>query len=191
VTLPRVFEMVRELRGECDVPLVFMTYYNPVLAFGLKAFCRTAADVGLDGVIVVDLPPEEAGPLAAEAGPAGLDIVYLAAPTSPPARLRMITRASRGFVYVVSLTGITGARADLPPDLERDLRALRAVTTKPLCVGFGISTPAHAAKVAPLVDGIAVGSAVVQLVERHGADPDRLVREVGDFIAALKAPLRA
>ena len=191
VTLPRVFEMVRELRGETDVPLVFMTYYNPVLAFGLKAFCRTAADVGVDGVIVVDLPPEEAGPLAAEAAPAGLDVVYLVAPTSPPARMRMITRATGGFVYVVSLTGVTGARAELPPDLRENLRALRAVTTKPLCVGFGISTPAHAAAVAPLVDGVAVGSAVVQIVERHGADPDRLVREIGDFVAALKAPLRA
>jgi tryptophan synthase alpha chain len=190
VTLPRVFEMAREVRNEVDVPLVFLTYYNPVLAFGLKAFCRTAADVGIDGVIVADLPPEEAGPLAAEAAPAGLDLVHMVAPTSPPARMRMITRATRGFVYVVSLTGVTGARAELPVDLQRNLRALRAVTTKPICVGFGIGTPAHAAAVAPMVDGVIVGSAVVQLVERYGADPDRLLREVGDFIAGLKTPLR-
>jgi tryptophan synthase alpha chain len=182
--------MVRDLRGEVAIPIVFLTYYNPILAFGLKAFCRTAADVGIDGVIVADLPPEEAGPLAAEAAPAGLDLVHMVAPTSPPARMRMITRATRGFVYVVSLTGVTGARAELPVDLQRNLRALRAVTTKPICVGFGIGTPAHAAAVAPMVDGVIVGSAVVQLVERHGADPDRLLREVGDFIAGLKTPLR-
>jgi tryptophan synthase alpha chain len=119
-----------------------------------------------------------------------VDLIHLVAPTSPPARMRMIARATRGFVYLVSLTGVAGARAELPPELQRNLRALRAVTTRPICVGFGIGTPAQAAAVAPMADGIAVGSAVVQLVERHGAEPDRLLREVGDFIAALKAPLR-
>ena len=190
VTLPRILETVREVRAESAVPLVALTYYNPILAFGLKAFCRTAVDAGLDGVIVPDLPHEEAGPLAAEAEPAGLDVVHMVAPTSPPARMRMIARASRGFIYLVALMGVTGARAELPPELQRNLRGLRAVTTKPICVGFGIGTPAQAAAVAALADGIAVGSAVVALVERHGSEPERLVKEVGDFIAALKAPLR-
>jgi tryptophan synthase alpha chain len=189
VTLPRVLETVRELRGDLSVPLVFLTYYNPILAFGLKAFCRTALEAGVDGVIVADLPPEEAGPLHAEADPLGFDLIHMAAPTSPPARMRKIARASRGFIYLVSLTGVTGERAALPPDLVGLLRTLRAVTTKPVCVGFGISTPEQAALVGQSADGVAVGSAIVRLIERH-AGATELVPEVGRFIAALKAPLR-
>jgi tryptophan synthase alpha chain len=189
VTLPRVLELVREMRGEVAVPLVFLTYYNPILAFGLKAFCRTAVEAGIDGVIVADLPPEEAGPLRAEADPAGLDLIHLVAPTSPPDRVRKIARASGGFIYMVSLTGVTGERQALPAELAQQLRALRAVTTKPICVGFGISTPEQAAEVGGAADGVIVGSAIVRLVERYGASPELLPR-VGDFIAALKAPLR-
>jgi tryptophan synthase alpha chain len=189
VTLPRVLELVREMRGEVAVPLVFLTYYNPILAFGLKAFCQTAVEAGIDGVIVADLPPEEAAPLRAEAGPAGLDLIHLVAPTSTPERMRRIARASRGFIYMVSLTGVTGERAALAPELSRQLRALRAITTKPVCVGFGISTPLQAAEVGRVADGVIVGSAIVRLVEEHGASAALLPR-VGDFIASLKAPLR-
>ncbi len=189
VTLPRVLELVREMRGEVTVPLVFLTYYNPVLAFGLKAFCRTSVEAGIDGVIVPDLPPEEAAPLRGEAALAGLDLIHLVAPTSTPERMRKIARASQGFVYMVSLTGVTGERATLAPDLAGQLRALRAITTKPVCVGFGISTPAQAASVGQLADGVIVGSAIVRLVEQHGGSSDLLTR-VGDFVAGLKAPLR-
>jgi len=189
VTLLRVLELVRELRAEVAVPLVFLTYYNPLLAFGLGAFCRTAIEVGADGVIVADLPPEEAGPLRAEADPAGLDVIHLVAPTSTPARMRKIARASGSFIYMVSLTGVTGTRRELPPDLAGHLRALRGITTKPICVGFGISTPEHAALVGRVADGVIVGSAIVDLVERHTGSP-MLLSEVGDFVAALKAPLR-
>ena len=190
VTLPRVLELAREMRGEVTVPLVFLTYYNPILAFGLKAFCQTSVEAGIAGVIVADLPPEEAEPLRAEADAAGLDLIHLVAPTSTPERMRKIARASRGFVYMVSLTGVTGERAALAPDLAVHLRALRAVTTKPVCVGFGISSPAQAASVGRLADGVIVGSAIVRLVEQHGGSSDLLTR-VGDFVAALKAPLRS
>ncbi len=189
VTLPRVLELAREMRGDVATPLVFLTYYNPVLAFGLKAFCRTAVEAGVEGLIVADLPPEEAAPLRAEADPAGLDLIHLVAPTSTPERLRKIARATGSFIYMVSLTGVTGARAELPPDLARHLRALRGITTKPICVGFGISTPEHAALVGRFADGVIVGSAIVNLVERHAGSPE-LLSKVGDFIAALKAPLR-
>jgi tryptophan synthase alpha chain len=188
-TLPRVLELVRELRADVSIPLVFLTYYNPVLAFGLKAFCRAAVEAGVDGVIVADLPPEEAGPLSAEASPVGLDLIHLVAPTSTPDRMRKIAKATGAFVYMVSLTGVTGARADLPPDLARHLRLLRGLTTKPICVGFGIGTPEQAGLVGRYADGVIVGSAIVNLVERHAGSPDLLSR-VGDFIAALKAPLR-
>jgi len=190
VTLPRVLELVREMRGEVSAPLVFLTYYNPILAFGLKAFCRTSVEAGIDGVIVADLPPEESGSLRAEAMAAGLDLIHLVAPTSTPERMRKIARASEGFVYMVSLTGVTGERTALATkELAQQLRALRAITTKPVCVGFGIGTPEQAALVGRLADGVVVGSAIVRLVERHASSAELLDR-VGDFIAGLKAPLR-
>jgi tryptophan synthase alpha chain len=188
-TMPRVLETVATLRAEVSVPLVLLAYYNPVLAFGLKAFARTAVDAGVDGVIVADLPPEEADPLAAEAEAAGLDLIHLVAPTSTPPRVRLIARRSRGFIYVVSLTGVTGERQELPPDLATQIRALRLVTTKPVCIGFGISTPAQVAAIGRLADGAIVGSAIVRLVEERAGSPT-LVEDVGTFIAELKAPLR-
>ncbi len=190
VTLPRVLELVREMRGEVTVPLIFLSYYNPLLAFGLKAFCRTAVEAGVDGVIVADLPPEEAGPLRAEANAAGLELIHLVAPTSTPDRMRKIAKATGSFIYMVSLTGVTGTRAELPPELAQHLRVLRGITTKPVCVGFGISSPEQAAAVARFADGVIVGSAIVKLVEQHGGSPELLSR-VGDFVAALKLPLRS
>jgi len=189
-SLPRVLETVATLRAEVQVPLVLMTYYNPVLAFGLKSFARTAADAGADGVIVPDLPYEESEPLRAEAGPAGLDVVQMVAPTSTPARVKLLARISQGFIYLVSLMGVTGERRELPADLAGQVRALRLVTTKPICVGFGVSTPEHVAAVARIADGVAVGSAIVRTIEQH-AGTAALVDKVGDFIATLKQPLRA
>ena len=188
-TVPRVLETVAALRAETDVPLVLLTYYNPVLAFGLKAFARTAVDAGVDGVIVADLPPEESEPLATEASAVGLDLVYMLAPTSTPPRVRLIAKNSRGFIYVVSLTGVTGERQELPAALASQIEVLRGVTTMPVCVGFGISTPAQVAAVGRLADGAAVGSAIVRLVEARTGSPS-LVEDVGKFIAELKAPLR-
>jgi tryptophan synthase alpha chain len=188
-SLPRVLEMVASLRARVRLPLVLMTYYNPILAFGLKGFARTAVDAGADGVIVPDLPHEEAEPLRAEAEPAGLDMIHLVAPTSTPARVKAIARLSRGFIYVVSLTGVTGARPELPPDLGAQIRTLRLVTTKPVCVGFGVSTPEQVAAVGRLADGVIVGSAIVRTIEAHSGT-SALVQNVGDLIASLKAPLR-
>ena len=186
----RVFELVKSLRADVRAPIVLFTYYNPVLQFGLPAFAETVAKVGVDGVIVVDLPPEEAGTLAAEAGRVGLDVIHLVAPTSTRDRLRIITRASRGFVYLVSLTGVTGERTEVGRGIEEQIRALRLVTTKPICVGFGIGRPEQVASIGKLADGVIVGSAIVRVVEEHASSP-ALVSKVGDFIAALKAPLRA
>jgi tryptophan synthase alpha chain len=188
-TLARILETVATVRAEARLPIVLMTYYNPVLSFGLKSFARTAADAGVDGVLVVDLPPEEADPLRAETDAVGLDVVHFVAPTSTPARLRLLARASQGFIYLVSLTGVTGERDALPPDLAAQVRALRLLTPKPICVGFGIGRPEQAAAVGRLADGVIVGSAIVRLVEERAASPS-LVDEVGRFVEALKAPLR-
>jgi tryptophan synthase alpha chain len=187
--VPRVLETVAALRAEVDVPLVLLTYYNPVLAFGLKAFARTAVDAGVDGAIVVDMPPEESEPLASEAAAAGLDLVYMVAPTSTPPRVRLIAQKSRGFIYVVSLTGVTGERQELPADMAAQVAAIRRATATPVCVGFGISTPAQVAAVGRVADGAAVGSAIVRLVEARTGSSS-LVDDVGKFIAELKAPLR-
>jgi tryptophan synthase alpha chain len=189
-SLRRILELMRTLRAEVRIPIVLMTYYNPLLAFGLPAFAETAGKVGVDGTIVVDLPPEESAELRAVSDAAGLDMIYLVAPTTTAARMRTIVRQSRGgFVYLVSLTGVTGERASLPPDLEAQVRAVRLVTTKPVCVGFGIGRPDQAAAVGRIADGVIVGSAIVRVVEEHLGSPD-LVTAVGDFIASLKAPLR-
>jgi tryptophan synthase alpha chain len=188
-SLPRVLEMVASLRARVRLPLVLMTYYNPILAFGLEGFARAAAAAGADGLIVPDLPHEEAGPLRAETEAVGLDMIMLVAPTSTPARVKAIARLSRGFVYIVSLTGVTGARRELPPDLGAQIRTLRLVTTKPVCVGFGVSTPEQVAAVGRVADGVIVGSAIVRAIEEH-AGTSTLVDKVGDFIASLKAPLR-
>jgi tryptophan synthase alpha chain len=189
VSLRRVLELMRTLRTEVCVPIVLMTYYNLVLSFGVPAFAETAGKVGVDGVIVVDLPPEEADTLRRETDAAGVDMVHLVAPTSTPDRVRLIARQTRGFVYLVSLTGVTGERSALPRDLEAQIRALRLVTTKPVCVGFGIGRPEQAAAVGRLADGVVVGSAIVRRVEER-AGASSLVTDVGDFIASLKAPLR-
>jgi tryptophan synthase alpha chain len=189
-SLPRVLELVAGLRADgVKLPIALMTYYNPLLAFGLKSFARTAIDAGADAVIVPDLPYEESDPLRAEAEPAGLDLVQFVAPTSPAARVKAIARLARGFIYVVSVTGITGERRTLPPGLDAQIRTLRLVTTKPLCVGFGVSTPEQVGAVGKLADGILVGSAIVRLIERHTGDPS-LIDEVAKFIGSLKAPLR-
>ena len=187
-TLAGVLACVERVRREVRAPIALLTYYNPLLAFGLTAFADRAAKAGVDGVMVADLPPEEAAPLATEADRVGLDTIHFAAPTSPPDRLRLIARQSRGFVYLVSVTGVTGERTDLPRDLEAQVRALRLVTTKPICVGFGIGRPEQVAAVGRLADGVIVGSAIARLVEERSASAT-LAADVGDFVAALKRPL--
>jgi tryptophan synthase alpha chain len=189
-SLYRLLPVLAGVSGRIRAPLVLMTYLNPLHRYGLDRVTRDLARAGVAGLIVPDCPLDESAPLARAAEAASLDLVALAAPTSGPDRLRRIARASRGFVYLVPLTGITGARAAVPPELVRLVRDLRAVTTKPICVGFGISTPDQVAAVVRHADGAIVGSAIVGLVERLATDP-ALVGQVGEFVAGLKAATRA
>ncbi len=189
VSLAKLLPMIASLSARVRVPLLLMTHLNPLHRYGLAAAARDLAKAGTAGLIVPDLPIEEGRALARATRAVDLDLVCLVAPTSGPPRLRRITRTSRGFVYLVPLTGITGERAALPPDLVKLVRDLRTVTTKPICVGFGISTPAHVAAVARHADGVIVGSALVRLVETLREDP-ALVAKVGDFVAALKVATR-
>ena len=190
VTLRKILHLVARIRPRTEMPLVLMTYYNPILRAGPDAFVAEAAAAGLDGVIVPDLPPEEAGPLRAAPRAAGLAPIFLAAPTSTDARLRLICEASEGYIYAVSLRGVTGARATLPADLGAQVARLRAHTTKPVAVGFGISTPAQARQVAAVADGVIVGSALVGLVEQSGRG-EALAAAVAAFLRGLRDGMEA
>jgi tryptophan synthase alpha chain len=164
VTPETCLEVARQLRAKTDVPLVFMTYYNPVFSYGPKEFVAECARSGIDGLIIPDLPPEEGVELQAITQAAGLDLIYLLAPNSSEERIRLVAERSRGFIYLVSVTGVTGAREDLPAGLAAFVARVRKVAAQPLCVGFGISRPEQAKKIAGLADGIIVGSRLIQLM---------------------------
>jgi tryptophan synthase alpha chain len=182
-TVADCLAMVRELRaGGVDQPFCAMTYYNPLFSYGLQRFVEDGVAAGLDGIIVPDLPPEEADELEAACRAAGLATIYLLAPTSTEERIKLVARRASGFIYLVSVTGITGARTHLPPDLADFVRRVRRHTNLPLAVGFGIGTGAQAAAVAKLVDGVIVGSALV----KAAGSPEGLatVKELGAELAA-------
>ena len=196
VTMAGTLAMVRDLRAQDDsTPVILMGYLNPILAYGEERFCTDAAASGVDGLIVVDMPPEEAEILAPHAARHGLDIIRLAAPTSDAARLPVVLNASSGFVYYVAITGITGTRSADPAALARAIPPIREHTDLPICIGFGIRTPAQAAHAARVSDGAVVGSALcdalaASLDEQGRAKPDT-VRVVLDAVRALAEAIRA
>ena len=164
-TLGSVLGAVRKIRARSEVPLLLFSYLNPLLQYGLPRAAAEARDAGVDGVLVTDLPPEEADAWLETARHAGIDTVFLAAPTSPDERLLRVSRASLGFVYAVSRTGITGERESLSADARPLVERLAALTAEPVALGFGISTPEQVAAAAALADGVVVGSALVRFLE--------------------------
>lgn len=165
MTVKRCLEQVSELRrGGVQVPLILMGYINPILAYGVERFAADAAAAGADGFIVPDLPPEEAGALQTACRSHGLALIYMLAPTSTPQRLAQVADVANGFIYLVSLTGVTGARTSLPTELADFVRRVRAAASTPLAVGFGIATPEQAQAVGRLADGVIVGSALINAV---------------------------
>ena len=178
------FEVAQELRQQVAIPLAFMTYYNPVLKFGLERFCSRCAEVGIDGLIIPDLPPEEGEELEKSTRRHGLDLVYLLSPASTEERIRLVTSRSSGFIYLVSLTGVTGARDKLSEELESFVARVRKRTEKPLCVGFGVSTPEQARRVARVADGVIVGSRIIQLLNE-----DKSLRNARSFVESLREAL--
>lgn len=188
MTTTKCLEMVRNAREDgVTNPLVMMGYYNPILRFGIEKFVRAAKDAGADGILVPDLPPEEAGALDAACRAHELDLIFLASPTSTPARLRLIGEATRGFVYLVSVTGVTGARDQVVVDLGDFVARVRAVTPKPVCVGFGIANAESAKTVANLADGVIVGSALVSRIEEDGGGVDAASKFVSELRAGIDA----
>jgi len=176
-------EVAEELSRKVDVPLVFMTYFNPVLSYGLGKFCAACARSGVDGLIIPDLPPDEGSELEAITRKHNLDLIYLLAPTSSDERITLVADRARGFIYLVSVTGVTGARDSLPPELNSFVARVRKVARQPLCVGFGISTPEQARHVAEIADGVIVGSRIIQLMETDG------LAAVGNFVSKLRRAL--
>ena len=189
-SLAAILAMLSEVRRECEIPIVLFGYYNPILHYGCERLCADAARAGVDGLLAVDLPPEEASELTRSARAHGLDIIYLLAPTTPVERVRTIAHAGSGFLYYVAVTGVTGTRASLAAGLETRVRALRAVTDLPIGVGFGISTPAQAGEVAGYADAVVVGSALSLIIEREGTGPG-LAPAVGELVGAMKNAMRA
>ena len=183
MTLPGVLGIVSRFRAAHDTPAVLMTYYNPVLQYGPERLGTDAAAAGVSGVIVTDLPPEEADDWCRTAGSVGLDTIFLLAPTSTAKRIRLAGVHSTGFIYCVSRMGVTGARETLPPGLSSLVNAIRADTDKPLAVGFGLSTPEQVRAVCEIADGAVVGSALVSLIAEQRQAPDAAAK----FVRSLKA----
>jgi len=189
-SLRAIISMVARLRARTQIPLVLMAYYNNIHAFGPERFCQEAAKAGIDGIILPDLPPDEAGPLKGPAAAAGLSLVFLLAPTSTPERRIFVARQSQGFVYYVSLTGITGAKLVNLADVAKNVEKIRKVTNVPVAVGFGVATPEDAAKVAAIADGVIVGSAIVKQIAAYREKPE-MVKQVTTFVRSLKTAMSA
>lgn len=188
-SLSRILAMVREFRRGSEIPLILFGYYNPLLRYGLRRFAADAKNAGVDGILCVDLPPEESGELKRWTCAAGLDNVFLLSPTSDPDRIRRVAREGRGFVYYVSVTGVTGARRQVESELRGQVARLRGYTSLPIGVGFGISTPAQAAWVASFADAVVVGSALIDIIDKTGRKQEKTKR-AGKFIATLKRAIR-
>lgn len=189
-SLRSILAAVHRLRTKTEIPIVLMAYYNTIHAFGVSAFSTAATAAGVDGLIVPDMPPEEAEPLARPARAAGLNVIYLLAPTSTVSRRKIVAKQSTGFIYYVSLTGITGAKLCDLQDVEANVAKIRRESATPVAVGFGVATPDDAASVAAIADGVIVGSAIVRRIGEH-AGKGSATPQVGAFVRSLKAALQA
>jgi tryptophan synthase alpha chain len=187
MTAARVFELVKRLRESSDAPIIFYTYYNLVFSNGVEAYVKAAKAAGVDGLLTLDLPPEEAGELAEACRKHGLDTVFIVAPTTPDARLPIIAKATTGFIYYVSREGVTGVRDQVAGNIPEAMARIRQHTALPVAVGFGISTRAQVAQVAAQADGVVVGSALVNCIRDNLATRER----IGPVIAAKAADLAA
>jgi len=188
-TLRKTLPLISKLRAQVRVPLVLMGYANPFYALGADGCAAACADAGVDGLICPDLPPEEGADLYGAFAKRGVDAVLMAAPTTTPARMRMLVHNTRGFLYYVSLTGVTAARTELAAGIEAGIAGIRALGDVPVCVGFGISRPEHAREVGRYADGVAVGSAIVNEIEA-APTPAAAVDAVAKFARTIKAALR-
>lgn len=190
VTLRQIISCVANLRRRPGTPIILMSYYNPILHYGLQKLCSDSSESGVDGLIVPDLPPEEAQELIRYARAYKIDTIFMLSPTSTQERIRLVAAASRGFIYYVSLTGTTGSRKDLPRDLVPNLLRIKRLTKRPICVGFGLSTEGQVRKVSRHCDGFIVGSAIVEVIEQNLGKRD-IARRLGRFAKGLSDAARS
>ena len=186
--LDNVLETVRSIRKHSEIPIILFGYYNPFLSYGLKRFSSDAASAGVDGVLVVDLPPEEAGELKEHTDDAGLDLIFLLAPTSTHDRVNLVAQHASGFVYLVSVTGVTGVRTDVDYSLASLCSEIKEATGLPVGVGFGISSPEHVENFSAFADAVIVGSAIVRIIEEYGQDKEALLDNLSGFVGSLSVP---
>jgi len=182
--LSKILALVKSLRRQTQVPLCLMTYYNLIFCFGKRRFLNFASSSGVDGVIIPDLPPEEDKDFILSCRRYNIDTIFFLSPTTTARRIPFINRFSRGFIYYVSLTGVTGAREKLPADLIKNLKLIKKNTDKPVCVGFGVSKPTQVGEIFRIADGVIVGSAVIKKIQQNLGKPD-LVKRVGRFVKYL------
>lgn len=188
ISLSDVIDLVKRVRKTSRIPLIFMSYYNPIFKYGEERFVKDAVKAGVDGIIVPDLPPEEAGELIGCSREYGLDTVFLLAPTSGDDRIRKVCKESTGFIYYVSLTGVTGAREGVAKDIKSRLKKIKAFTELPVAVGFGVSKPEQAKEISSWADGIIVGSAVVKVIEEN-IGKKTMTKRLHDFVKSLKSSM--
>ena len=189
LSLPRIFQLVRQFRRTSEIPIVLFGYFNPIFHYGLENFCRAAARAGADGMLCVDLPPEESAELKCWTDAEGLDLIFLLSPTSGPDRVQLVAGKGRGFIYYVSVTGVTGARQALDDQLRSQVARVRRATSLPVGVGFGISTPKQAAWIAGFADAAVVGSALVERIEKAKGGVEK-ARCAGAFVSELKRAMK-
>jgi tryptophan synthase alpha chain len=188
-TLEGVLELVTEVRKVSEIPIVLFGYFNPIFAYGVKKFAQTARRAGVDGVLVVDLPYEESKELRMYTDPVGIDFISLIAPTTGKERLTKIAADATGFLYYISITGITGTAAPKIDNIKREVGKIRKITKLPIAVGFGISKPQQAREIARFADGVVIGSAVVRLIDENKNNRD-LVKIVSVYASEIKKALR-
>ncbi|HZJ43834.1 MAG TPA: tryptophan synthase subunit alpha [Pyrinomonadaceae bacterium] len=187
--LDEIFQLIDQSRRTIDTPIILFSYFNPLLQYGLKQLCQEAKRVGLDGVLVTDLTPEEATDFSAELKSHDLDMIFLIAPTSNDVRLRLVAKHASGFIYAVSRAGVTGARESVSVEAEKLVRRMRAFSDLPIVVGFGISSSSQVAEVEQYADGVVVGSAIVAEIERSKGRDD-IVSHIGEFTRSLMPELK-
>ena len=187
-TLGKIIELVKDIRSQSQLPIVLMSSFNPVFVYGQAKFVEDAVNAGADGIILPDLPPEEAGKFLGFANAKSLDTIFLLAPTSTPDRIQMVGEASKGFIYYVSLTGTTGTKEALAKNLEEKVSAIKNEVKLPVLVGFGISGPEQAKEAGQCSDGVIIGSAIVKLIESH-SEPVERDKKITEFISSIKTAL--
>ncbi|MFH1397719.1 MAG: tryptophan synthase subunit alpha [Candidatus Omnitrophota bacterium] len=185
INLDKILNLVKSARKNTNTPICLMSYYNPIFCFGQEKFVKKALSCGVDGVIIPDLPAEEGKLLGVYANKYGLDTVFFLAPTSSIKRIKSVAKKTRGFIYYVSLTGVTGTRKELSKDFIRQVKLIKRYTDKPVCLGFGVSTPQQVRQVSRVADGVIVGSAIIRKIKENIGRPD-LVKKVTAFVSRLK-----